>query len=92
MIGGTSGVSRFNIDKFSEVLGLRGMERVVGKRDDFVIITIFYLDLVHRFECRGDMFSFGFQLLREQGSFAVTRDEIFVFAVSLDKMSYNSLI
>ena len=34
MIGRTSGASRFNIDKFSEVLGLPGMEKVVGKRDD----------------------------------------------------------
>ena len=33
----------------------------------------------------------GFQLLREQGSFAVTGDEILVFAVSLGKMSYNNL-
>ena len=28
-----SGASRFNIDRFSEVLGLRGMEKVVGKRE-----------------------------------------------------------
>ena len=33
-----------------------------------------------------------FQLLHEQGSFAVTGDEIFVFAVSLGKVSYSSLI
>ena len=37
MIGRTSGASRFNIDKFSEVLRLRSMEKVVGKRDDFVM-------------------------------------------------------
>ena len=37
MIGRTSRASRFNIDKFSKVLGLRGMEKVVGKRDDFVM-------------------------------------------------------
>ena len=37
MIGRTGGASRFNIDKFSEVLELRGMEKVVGKRDDFVM-------------------------------------------------------
>ena len=35
MIGRTSGASRFNIDKFSEVLRLRGMEKVVGQTDDF---------------------------------------------------------
>ena len=34
----------------------------------------------------------GFQLLRKQGSFVVTGDEIFVSAVSLGKVSYNSLI
>ena len=37
MIGRTSRASRFNIDKFSEVLGLRCMEKVVGKRDDFAM-------------------------------------------------------
>ena len=58
MIGRTSGASRFNIDKFSEVLGLRGMEKVVGKRYDFVVDAIFYFESVQRFEYRGDMFSF----------------------------------
>ena len=33
-----------------------------------------------------------FQLQYEQWNFAVTGDEMFVFAVSLDKESYNSLI
>ena len=33
-----------------------------------------------------------FQLMREQGTFAVTGDEIFVFAESLGKVNYNSLI
>ena len=59
MIGRTSGASRFNIDKFSEVLGLRGMEKVVGKRDDFVVDAFIYFESVQRFEYRGDMFSFG---------------------------------
>ena len=31
MNGRTSGASKFNIDKFSEVLGLRGMEKVVSE-------------------------------------------------------------
>ena len=35
MIGRASGASRFNIDKFSEVFGLRGMKKVVSKSDDF---------------------------------------------------------
>ena len=59
MIGRTSGASRFNIDKFSEVLGLRGMEKVVSNRDDFVMDALFYFEPVQRFEYRGDMFSFG---------------------------------
>ena len=93
MIGRTSGASRFNIDKFSEVLGLQGIEKVIGKRDDFVMDALFYFEPVQRFKYRGDMLSFwGFELLREQGSFAVAGDEIFVFAVSLGKVSYNSLI
>ena len=59
MIGRTSGASMFNIDKFSKVLGLRGMEKVVGNRDVFVMDVLFYFEPVQRFECRGDMFSFG---------------------------------
>ena len=59
MIGRTSGASKFNIDKFSEVFWLRGMEKVVGKRDDFVVDALFYLEPVQRFEYRCDMFSFG---------------------------------
>ena len=57
MIGRTCGASRFNIDKFSEVLGLRGMEKVVGKRYDFVVEALFYFEPVQRLEYRGDMFS-----------------------------------
>ena len=48
MVGRTSGANRFYIDKFSKVLGLRGMEKVVGNRDDFVMDA-------HR----GEMMSFG---------------------------------
>ena len=59
MIGRTSGASRCNIDKFSEVLELRGMEKVIGKRDDFVIDALLYFEPVQRFEYRDDMFSFG---------------------------------
>ena len=46
MIGSTSGASRFNIDRFSEVLELRGMRKVVGKRDDFVMDALFYFEPV----------------------------------------------
>ena len=58
MIERTSGASRFNIDKFSEVWGLRCMEKVVGKRDDFLVDALFYFEPVQRFEYLGDMFSF----------------------------------
>ena len=59
MIGRTSEASKFNIDKFSEILGLRGMDKVVSKRDDFVVDALFYFEPVQGFEYRGDMFSFG---------------------------------
>ena len=59
MIGRTSGASRFDIDKFSEILGLKFTEKVVGKRDDFVMDALFYFEPVQKFEYRGDMFSFG---------------------------------
>ena len=52
MIGRKIGVSRFNIDKFSEVLGLKGMEKVVGKIDDFVMDALFFFKPVQRFEYR----------------------------------------
>ena len=55
------------------------MEKVISKRDDFVVDALFYFEPVQRFEYRGDMFSFG-------------GDNIFVFVVSLGKVSYNSLI
>ena len=35
------------------------MERIVGKRNDFVVDALFYFKPVLRFEFRGDMFSFG---------------------------------
>ena len=59
MIGRTSEASKFNIDKFSEVLGLRGMERIVSKRVDFIVDALFYFKPVQRFKFQGDMLSFG---------------------------------
>ena len=41
MIGRTRIASRFNIDKFSKVLGLQDMEKVVGKSDDFEMDALF---------------------------------------------------
>ena len=49
MIERTSAASRFNIGTFSEVLRLRGMEKVVGERDDFVMDALFYFEQVQRF-------------------------------------------
>ena len=54
MIRRTSGASRFNIYKFSEVLVLRCMEKVINKRDDFVVDALFYFALVQRFEYKYD--------------------------------------
>ena len=59
MIGRKSVASRFNIDKFSEVLGLLCMERIVSKRYDFVVDALFHFKPLQRSEYRGDMFSFG---------------------------------
>ena len=50
MIGRTSGASRFNIDKFSVVLDVVRYERIVSKRDDFVVDALFYFEPVQRFE------------------------------------------
>ena len=59
MIGKTSEANRFNMDKFSEIVGLQGMEKVLSKRDDFVIVALFYFEPVQRSEYRSDVFSFG---------------------------------
>ena len=58
MIGRTSGANRFNIDMFSDILDLRGMKKVVGKRDDFAVDALFYFEKVHRFEYYGNIFNF----------------------------------
>ena len=92
MIGRTSEASRFNIDKFSEVLGLQGMEKVVGKRDDFVVDALFYFEPVQRSEYRGNMFSFGDSSYFVSKEFCSNWRRDNLFAVSLDKVSYNSLI
>ena len=59
MILRASGASRFNIDKLSEVLGLRCMEKVVRKMIFQWMPVLLYFEPVQRFEYRGDMFSFG---------------------------------
>ena len=35
-----------------------GMERIISRRDDFVVDVLFYFKPVQRFEYPGDMFSF----------------------------------
>ena len=63
------GASRFNVDRLSEVLGLRGMKRIVSKRDDFLVDTVFHFEPVQRFEYPGDMFSFGVQVIARAREF-----------------------
>ena len=92
MSGRTSGASRFNIDKFSEVLEFRSMEKMVGKRDDFVMDALFYFKPVQRFEYRGDMVSFGVPVTARAREFYSSCRRDVCFAVSLGKVSYNSLI
>ena len=49
MIERTSGASRFKVDKFSKVLGLRDMEKGISKRDDFVVDALLYFEPMQRF-------------------------------------------
>ena len=35
------------------------MEKLINKRDDFVVYVLFSFEPVQRFEYRGDMFTFG---------------------------------
>ena len=57
-----------------------------------LVDALFYFEPVERFEYRGDMFSFGVLVTARASIFAVAGDEIFVFAVSLGRVSCNSLI
>ena len=68
------------------------MKRIVSERNDFVVDALFYFKPVQRFEFWGDMFSFGGSSYCASKSFAIAGDEIFVFAVSLGRVSCNSLI
>ena len=69
------------------------MEKVINKKDDLVVDAIFYFESVQRFEYRCDMFSFGVPVTaRAQEFYSSYRDDIFVFAAGLSKVSYNSLI
>ena len=58
MVVRTTGASRFTICKFSEELWLRSMEKVISKRNAFIVDALFYFEPVQSFEYRDDMFSF----------------------------------
>ena len=70
MIRRASGTRPFNIYKLSEVFGMRSMEKVISKRNYFVVHALFRFEPVPRFEYRGDYVQLlGFQLMCEQGRF-----------------------
>ena len=48
MVRRTSGVSRFNIYKFSEVLGLIGMVKIVSKTGHFRTHALLYFQLINQ--------------------------------------------
>ena len=71
------------------------MKKVISKKDDFLMLT--FLSFLSKFrdlsKSTGVICSVvGVKLLSEHGSFAVTGNEIFVFEVSVGKMSYSSPI
>ena len=68
---------------------LRSVEKVITQRDNFVLDALFYFEQCIDLNILMICSVLGFQLLRQQESFAVI--SVF-FAVSLGKMSYNSLI
>ena len=76
----------FNIDKFSHVLGLRGMEKVVSKIDDFVVDALFYLST-------GVICSvLGVPVTARAREFCSNWRRDICFVVNVGKVSYNSLI
>ena len=68
------------------------MERIVSKRDDFVVDALFYSEPVQRFEYRGDMFSFWVLVTVRARKFCSSWRRDICFAVSLGIVSCNSLI
>ena len=93
MIGRSSRASRFNIYKFSEVLGLRVMEKVVSKRDEFVVDALLYFEPVQRFEYRVICSVLRVTVTARARAFCSNcKRDICFFAVSLHKVNYNSLV
>ena len=67
------------------------MEKVVSKRDDFIVDTLFNLRHCRDFST-GVMDSVLGVPVTERASFAVTGEEIFISAVSLGKEIYSGLL
>ena len=64
------------------------MDRIVRKRDDFVVDALFYFEPVQRFEYQGDICSvLGVLVTTRAREFCSSwrRDYIFVFAVNLGR-------
>ena len=68
------------------------MERIVSKRDDFVVDALFYFEPMQKFEYRDDMFSFGVLVTARARRFSSSWRRDICFVVSLCRISCNSLI
>ena len=72
---------------------MHGMEKVVSKRDNFVVDALIYFEPVHRFEYRGDMFSFGVPISARAREFCSNwRQDICFFAVTLGKVRLDMML
>ena len=93
MIRRTSGANRFNIYKFSQVLGLRSMEKVISRRDDFIVTALFYFEPVQRFEYGMICSVLGSSCCTSNGVLQKPETRyLFNDKLCLGKVSYNSLI
>ena len=68
------------------------MEIIVSKGDDFVVDALFYFKPVQRFEFRGDIFSFVVLVTARAREFCNSWRRVIFFAISLGRVSCNSLI
>ena len=57
---------------------MRGMEKVVSKRDDFVVYALFCFEPVQIFEYMGDMFSFGNSSYSESKGVLLLQETIYL--------------
>ena len=66
---------------------MRGMEKVISKKDEFVLDALFYFDPVQRFEYNNDMYFFFVPVTaRARELCSNWRRDIFFLAVSLGKV------